>query len=156
MIASSPARPVAARRSDVRQLAHRAHRDRGEQAAVAVDVVVERRRADAELRGDARERDRVESVGVGDRDRRVDDLLPVQAAARHAMPPRAIARSISAPGCSTTLPCPVASQAGSSARRLRADASAVGLCHVTIAGSGKRADLAPVATPPNVEYASPA
>ena len=82
MIASSPARPVAARRSDAPARASSAPRPR-RQPAMAVDVVVERRGADAELRCDARERDRFEAVGVGDRDRRVDDLLAVQAAARH-------------------------------------------------------------------------
>ena len=63
--AGAPGRGAAQRR---RQLARRrAPRAAREQAVAAVDVVVERRRAHAERRRDARERDRLEALGVGDR-----------------------------------------------------------------------------------------
>ena len=74
---------------------------------------------------------------------------PLEPAAQLAF---AIASSIAAPGFSTTLPWPGARRFGFSARSDRAVSSAVGLCQVASAGSGKRGfALAQVATPPKVE-----
>jgi hypothetical protein len=65
------------------QLAHAAQGERPQQAAAAVDVVVERGGAHAERAGHAGERHGVEALGVGDQRRRVDDALHVESRARH-------------------------------------------------------------------------
>lgn len=71
--------------------------------------------------------------------------------ARAAHAPLPIARSIAATGDSTGRPWPAASRAGSSARRVRALARAVGRCHVATDASGNHHHpLALVATPPMV------
>ena len=121
-----------------RQLARGLRREPAQQPVAAGDVVVERRRAHAERGRDACERHRLEALGVGDVAGRGDDERAVQAATGTIRRPRAIARSIAAPGVSTTPPWPGASRAGSSARSERADSSAVGRCHVATraAGSG--------------------
>ena len=103
------------------QLVEAEQRDAAQEAVATGDVVVERRRLDAQRRGDAGERHRVQALGVGDLRRRRDDDVVVEPRAGHAaQPTRAIAASIAAAGASTSLPWPGASRAGSSARRVRA------------------------------------
>ena len=114
-------------------------------------MVVQRGRAHAERGRDAGEADRVQALGVGDRDRGVDHAVTVQAGARH-YEAFEIAASIAAPGSSTIRPCPGARRAGSRARSARALSSAVGRCQVASTGSGNSGlAFALVATPASVE-----
>jgi hypothetical protein len=62
-----------------------------EQLVFAAHVAIERHRREAEAVGDARHRDRLEAVGVGDLDRGLDDAVDGEAAA--ALPLRALAVS---------------------------------------------------------------
>jgi hypothetical protein len=57
--------------------------DPAPQRAEPLDVPVQRRRAHADVGGDARERDRLQPLGVGERRGRGDDALAVEAPARH-------------------------------------------------------------------------
>jgi hypothetical protein len=60
-----------------------AERQRPAHVVEAVDMLVERGRADAETPGEAGEGDRLESIGIGNRFGGIDEALAREAAAGH-------------------------------------------------------------------------
>ena len=139
------------------ELAHAAQRQRAQQPGAAVDVVVERRGAHAQLAGHPRQRDGVEALGVRDRGRGVDHALGVEpgaaASARRRLGDRRVHR-----GRRRLDDPPVAGRQRGRLQRAQG-AGALELGRAVPGGqpaSGKgRRTLSVVATPPSVVYASP-
>src|SRR5262249_6704279 len=92
-----------------------------------------------------------------DVERECADLAQVRPGQRNARPAASMAWSIAAAGSRKASPWPTASSEGSSPRRTIAVCSAVGLCHVAMAGKGNSGRSTPdTAMPPRVWNASPA